>query len=118
MFELFLIALWFLELYDHIFFFFKTFLQIPEGYKLLHFYYKIKLRTSPNAQSFGANSKDQKAYIKIRRIGNTGDLKNERPSMYFLPLAILPPLLRKRAFRKYFAVSKNIPLLKCIFCQL
>lgn len=91
-------------------FFFKTFLQIPEGYKLLHFYYKIKLRTSPNAQSFGANSKDQKAYIKIRRIGNTGDLKNERPSMYFLPLAILPPLLRKRAFRKILCCFKKHPI--------
>lgn len=67
--------------------FFKTFFQSPEGYKLLHFYYKIKLRTSPNAQSFGANSKDQKVYIKIRRIGNRGNIKNERPAVY-MPLAI------------------------------
>lgn len=98
---------------------FQTFLQIPEGYKHLYFFliYKIKIRSSPNARSLGANSKDEKIYAKMRRIGNTRDPMNTLHyicvSYHFSPVSFKKP----PTFRRYFAGLANITLLKCFISQ-
>lgn len=51
----------------------------------------------------------------MRRIGNTGDLKNEHPAVYVS--YHFYPVLCKNTFRRYFAVLTNITLLKYFICQ-